>query len=498
MGSNMSQARYEKLLALQQREESKPRLSTRSKSQASFRGNSRPVTGQLPPPSRPATGMSMYDCTNPDRPYTGAPSTINEEYYHDEGPPPKTAATENVQEEVVDEWALLNELDITSYQLEQEKRRQIEAAQKAKVKIDLMNQMREKSQSQQMARTVAEQEWREQKERLEDWNEQERKRADKKIRRMERRRQMLLKQMEVAQQSRKTQKERELDEGKQIAAQIREDMHEERERAKHERVCAMEEFRLQCEENDMLQMLKAKDEEAAENKAAGDLDRYFSKKEQEELQRQKEIADRYNSCRLRERKHAEKVEQLDHGNTYHKKTDEELELEMEEATQKFDEKDQMARAERHARKKDALGLLDRQVQEKEHRRRMEFNEALQTVGDMRDAVIEHEEEERHNRIRNHLEKKDYGKQLQQQRRMDDKAKVEFVRGMSSTERRINLPLLEKLRDAAAPALVSRPNTGSVAPFSERSGARTPNPVGGQFAKAKKIVRKMTSTSVKFG
>merc|ERR1719174_2424820 len=115
------------------------------------------------------------------------------------------------------------------------KRRQIEAAQKAKVKIDLMNQMREKSQSQQMARTVAEQEWREQKERLEDWNEQERKRADKKIRRMERRRQMLLKQMEVAQQSRKTQKERELDEGKQIAAQIREDMHEERERAKHER-----------------------------------------------------------------------------------------------------------------------------------------------------------------------------------------------------------------------------------------------------------------------
>merc|ERR1711918_193322 len=158
--------------------------------------------------------------------------------------------------------------------------------------------------------------------------------------------------------------------------------------------------------------------------------------------------------------------------------------------------DSMARAERHARKKDTMKLLDRQVEEKEHRRRMEFNEALQTVGDMRDAVIEHEEEERHSRIRNHLDKKEHGKQLQQQRREMDKAKLEFVRGMSSTERRINLPLLEKLRDSAAPALVSRPNTGSVAPFSERGGSRTAT--GSQFKKAKQIVKKMSSTSVKFG
>merc|ERR1711977_282045 len=99
---------------------------------------------------------------------------------------------------------------------------------------------------------------------------------------MERRRQMLLKQMEMAQSTRKTQKERELDEGRMIAAQIREDMHEERERAKSERVAAMEEFRMQCEEDDMLQMLKQKEQQAQENKAAGDLDRYFTKKEQEE------------------------------------------------------------------------------------------------------------------------------------------------------------------------------------------------------------------------
>jgi len=412
--------------------------------------------------------------------------------------PPKTAATEqdNLDEEVVDEWALLNELDITSYQLEQEKRRQIEADQKAKVKSDLMNQMREKSQTQQQARTMAEEEWREQKDRLEDWNEQERRRSEKRIRRMERRRQMLLKQMEVAQESKKSQKQRELDEGRQIAAQIREDMHEEREKAIAEKVQAMEEFRLQCEENDMLQTLKQKEEEAAENAAAADLDRYFSKKETEENVRQKEIADRYNSCRLRERAHAEKVAEIDKSNPYHKKTDEELEVEMYAATAKFDEKDHAARHERNARKSENMKLLDRQVEEKEHRRRMEFNEALQTVGDMRDAVLEHEDEERHNRIRSHLDKKSYGKQLQQQKKHDEKAKLEFVRGMSSTERRINLPLLEKLRDAAAPALVSRPNTGSVAPFSERSGARTAT--GSQFKKAKQIVKKMSSTSVKFG
>jgi len=103
------------------------------------------------------------------------------------------------EDDVVDEWALLNELDITAYQLEQEKRRKEEADQKYKVKVDLMNQMREKSQSQQLARSLAEGEWTEQKERLDDWNEQERKRHEKRLRRMERRRTMLLKQMEMAQ-----------------------------------------------------------------------------------------------------------------------------------------------------------------------------------------------------------------------------------------------------------------------------------------------------------
>ena len=39
------------------------------------------------------------------------------------------------EDDVVDEWALLNELDITAYQLEQEKRRKEEADQKYKVTL---------------------------------------------------------------------------------------------------------------------------------------------------------------------------------------------------------------------------------------------------------------------------------------------------------------------------------------------------------------------------
>merc|ERR1712054_48832 len=186
-----------------------------------------------------------------------------------------------------------------------------------------------------------------------------------------------MKQMEMAIDRKKTEKQRELDEGRLIAAQIREDMHEERERTKQERAQAMQEFRLQCEENEMLQKLKQKQEEAEANKAVADLDRYFSKKEQEEEQRQREIADRYNSCRLRERAHADKCAQIDATNTYHKKTDDELDAEMMEATIKFDEKEEASRVERQARKKKALAQLDRQIEEKEHKRRMEFNELLQ-------------------------------------------------------------------------------------------------------------------------
>merc|ERR1711939_1158902 len=336
MHSNMSQGRLEKLMRLQHRENSKPRVLTqRSRSQTGNRNpyNQRPVTGQsqmgyLPPPTRPATGMSLRDQNDAqqwERPPTGM---IDEEYEYepeeDIGSPPQTAASGAV----VDEWALLNELDITSYQLEQERRRQEEAEQKAKVRMDLMNQMREKSKSQQLARANAEQEWREQKDRLDDWNEKERTRADKRVRRMERRRQMLMKQMEMSIDRKKMEKKRGLDEGRQIAAQIREDMHEERERTKEERVQAMEEFRLQCEENELLQKLKHKQEEAEASKAVADLDRYFSKKEQEEMQRQQEIADRYNSCRLREKAHANKCKTMDANNTRHRKTDEELEQEM--------------------------------------------------------------------------------------------------------------------------------------------------------------------------
>lgn len=48
----------------------------------------------------------------------------------------QTGATEVsiAAEDVVDEWALLNELDITAYQLEQEQRRREEAEQKFKVR----------------------------------------------------------------------------------------------------------------------------------------------------------------------------------------------------------------------------------------------------------------------------------------------------------------------------------------------------------------------------
>lgn len=254
----------------------------------------------------------------------------------------------------------------------------------------------------------------------------------------------------------------------------------------------MEEFRLQCEENEMLQRLKEKQTEADENKAVADLDRYFSKKEREEEQRQQEIADRYNSCRQRERVHAEKVAQIDSGNTYHKKTDEELDQEMVEATNKFDEKEVAVRQERQRRKREGLDVLQRQIDEKEHRRRMQFNELLQTVEDMRDAVQEHEDEERHMRISSHIEKKNYGQELQKQRRAMDRQKADFDRGMTPNERRINLPLLERLRDATQPALATRPNTGLV-PFSERGRTATP-----QLSKAKQIHQKMRGTTVKFG
>merc|ERR1711988_1325652 len=99
-------------------------------------------------------------------------------------------------------------------------------------------------------------------------------------------------------------------------------------------------------------------------------------------------------------------------------------------------------------------------------------------------------------VQSHLDKKNYGKMLTDQRRQMEKQKAEFVRGMTPNERRINLPLLERLKDAAQPALASRPNTG-LTPFSERS-SRTPNPAAAQFAKAKKIVAKMRGTTVKFG
>jgi len=523
------------LMRLQQREKTKPRIATqRSRSQTSNRNpySLRPITGQndntmtLPPrtgasriaplPSRPATGMSLRDqgaemmgsrggggadvwrmppddAIDEDGEYEYIPS--NNDY-----PPPTGQSDMSAKDGaagVVDEWALLNELDITAYQLEQERRRREEMEQKYKVKTDLMNQMREKSQSQQLARTMAESEFCEQKNRLDDWNEQERMRHEKRCRRMERRRQMLLRQMELAQQRRKDEKSRELNEGRQIAAQIREDMQAEKDRATSEREQAMEEFRLQCEENDMLQELKRKQTQADENRAVADLDRYFTKKEEEEQQRQQGIADRYNSCRMRERAHADKCASIDSTSTFIKKTDQELDEEMMDATNKFDEKEAQARNERERRKRDGLSMLERQIEEKEHRRRMEFNELLQTVEDMRDAVNEHEEEERHIRVQSQLDKKNYGNLLQNQRRQMEKQKAEFVRGMTPNERRINLPLLERLRDAAQPALASRPNTG-LAPFSERGRTPTPNPAAGQHAKAKKIKAKMRGTSVQFG
>merc|ERR1712216_808229 len=101
----MSQGRLEKLMRLQHRENSKPRVLTqRSRSQTSNRNpyNQRPVTGQsqmgyLPPPTRPATGMSLRDQNDAqqwERPPTGM---IDEEYEYepedDIGSPPQTAVS---------------------------------------------------------------------------------------------------------------------------------------------------------------------------------------------------------------------------------------------------------------------------------------------------------------------------------------------------------------------------------------------------------------------
>jgi len=99
---------------------------------------------------------------------------------------------------------------------------------------------------------------------------------------------------------------------------------------------------------------------------------------------------------------------------------------------KFDQKEHAAREDRANRKKEGLNMLERQIAEKEHRRRMEFNELLQTVEDMRDAVQEHEEEERHSRVQGHLDKQNYGKLLQKQRRQNDVQKASFVRGITLT------------------------------------------------------------------
>lgn len=136
---------------------------------------------------------------------------------------------------MVDEWALLNELDITCYQYEQQRRRADDAAAKRKVRDDLINQMREKSNSQAKEREDFEMECKMQEERLKDWNDHEAYRDQRNQRRKEKNRQLLLRQAKDYVEKKNKIKQEELDEGRQTAAQIRADIHQEKEQMIKER-----------------------------------------------------------------------------------------------------------------------------------------------------------------------------------------------------------------------------------------------------------------------
>lgn len=433
------------------------------------------------------------------RPMTGEPiGTIN--YLNNEGglsPLPEEDQQQHHPEDVVDEWALLNELDITCYQYEQQRRRMEEDMAKKKVRDDLVNQMREKSNSQAKQREDLDIECKMNEDRLADWNQHEKLRDARHNRRKERNRQLLLRQAEDAAAAKAQRKKHELDEGRQTAAQIREDIHHEKQKMMDERAAAHAEFQETCKENEMLRQMREEQDMEQQRKENLDLDSYFRKKEAEEEDRQRQIADRYNTCRVRETVMAKRIGEIDSDNTFIKKSDSELDQEMAEAGRMFDLKEQQRREELEARKLQTLQNLKDQMTQKEERRNVELNSLLQTVGDMRDAVMEHEKDSKMERAYQAQQKKQYGSMLLRQCKEAQKAKKEFVRGMTPNERRINLPLLEKLRDTCATGTAGRgvATSRTVTPFSERSS--TPQ-LGGQHQQAAKIRKKMKGDTIRFG
>lgn len=310
---------------------------------------------------------------------------------------------------------------------------------------------------------------------------------------------MLLRQANDYAEAKRAQKQEELDEGRRTAAQIREDIHLEKERMMKERADAHAEFEETCRENEMLRQLKMEQEAEQHRKENLDLDSYFRKKEQEEEERQRQIADRYNTCRLRESVIAQRIDEIDSTNTFIKKSEAELDQEMEMAGHVFDIKEQKKREEMEQQKQRTLKNLQEQMVQKDQRRAVELNALLQTVGDMRDAVREHERDSKLERQFQAQQKKQYGDMLMNQRREAEKSKKEFVRGMTPNERRINLPLLEKLRDTCATGagMIGGATSRTVTPFSERSGSAGGN-LGGQHAQAAKIRKKMKGDTIKFG
>jgi len=513
--STMSESRLAKLQRLQHREQNAdrvPRSQLSSRSGRPLTGAShmmRPRTGasmMMPPMtagSRPRTGAS---CAS--RPRTGMPNggfdsiPEGEEEYGDGGSQIWTAEDEDGEEDgeagEVDEWALLNELDMTCYQFEQQKRRRDDYLNKKKVRDDLFNQMREKSESQANQRDQEYEEHMQQEDRLQDWNESEEMRDMRNTRKKERTRKLLLRQAEVAAAHRRKTKNDELEQGRETAAQIREDICNERERAVQERTLAHEEFAETCRQNEMLRMQKEEMEEEAAQQAADDADLYFRKQALAEEERQRQIADRYNSCRVREKVVTDKLNEIGATSTFVKKSEAELDDEMAEAQKIFDQKEGEKRQWREAEKRKNLKTLQDQMSQKDEQRASQLNNLLQTVGDMRDAMHEHEKDSKMERMYKIQQQKQYGDMLKNQWRADKNKKER--RGMTPNERRINLPLLEKLRDTC---ITGGPGQGqstvrTVTPFSER-GSRSGTPqMGGDHKRAAKIRQKMKKDTIQFG
>merc|ERR1712166_1010396 len=497
--SHMSQSRLEKLQRLQHREQNAGRIPRQlsSSSGRPLTGAShmmRPMTAQ----SRPRTGASCASrpCTGL-RPMTGMPEggfdsiAEGDEY---EGGSDIWQAEDGAEDEApgeVDEWALLNEMGMTCYQFEQAKQREADYVNKQKVRGDLFTQMREKSESQANMREQEYEEHMQQEERLQDWNDSEEIRAMKVKRKKDRTRKLLLWQADEAAASRAKVRNDELEQGRETAAQIREDICNEREKAIQERMMAHEEFAETCKQNDMLKMQKEQQEGEEAQQAADDADLYFRKQALAEEERQRQIADRYNSCRLKEAVVTSKLNEFGSKNTYIKKSEAELDDEMQEAQRIFDQKEQEKRHWREGEKRKNLKTLQDQMVDKDQQRASQLNHLLQTVGDMRDACAEHERDSKMERMYKIQQQKQYGDMLKKQWGADKSKKA--ARGMTPNERRINLPLLEKLRDKC----VSGPGSGTsrtVTPFSERSGT----PQMGDHKRAAKIRQKMKKDTIQFG